>query len=197
MTNAGRTFPPQALRRDEVRAILAALEGTRATERRNRTLVVVLWRAGLRVSEALALRPSDFDRDALALRVLRGKGGRARTVGLDRAAADELAAWLDWRRREWPDLRPDATIFATRTGAPMLTSYARSMIARAARRAGLERRVHPHAFRHTFTVELVREGVPVAMIQRLLGHSSLATTGTYVASLSPEEAMEYVRRREW
>lgn len=194
----GQKFPAQALQREEVLAIIRELRGAGAVSVRNKTLVVVLWRAGLRISEALALRPSDFDRAALAVRVLRGKGGKSRTVAMDEQAAQQLDAWLEVRRRDWGGtIRPGSTIFCTRTGARMQSSYARDMLHAAALKAGIDRRVHPHAFRHTFTVDLTREGVPMPMIQLLLGHSSLATTSTYVSSLSPEEAMGYVRRREW
>jgi len=71
------------------------------------------------------------------------------------------------------------------------------MLPRLARKADVNKRVHAHGFRHTFAVELTREGVPVIYIQRLLGHSSLATTSVYLASLSPEEALDSVRFREW
>jgi integrase len=62
---------------------------------------------------------------------------------------------------------------------------------------GVTKRAHAHALRHTFAVELAREGVPMPLIQQLLGHSSLAVTSVYLASLSPEEALDAVRNREW
>lgn len=158
--------------------------------------MAVLWRTGLRISEALALREWDFDRDAKTIRVMRGKGGKARTVGIDEQGATLLSEWLNLRRLKW-DPPASAPVFCTRSGGQTLPSYARDMVRAAAVRAGLERRVHPHAFRHTFTVELVRAGVPLPHIQRLLGHASLATTSNYVASLSPEETLDQVRGREW
>jgi site-specific recombinase XerD len=193
----GQHYPAQALRKEEIQAILRALRGVTPVEVRNRALVVTLWRAGLRISEALALRPTDFDAERNELRVLRGKGGKSRTVAVDVQCSERISQWLSVRRQRWPAVRANATIFCTRTGEPMRASYARDFLHQAAREAGIDRRVHPHAFRHSFTVELVREGVPMPMIQRLLGHSNLATTSTYVSSLSPEEAMAYVKRREW
>jgi integrase/recombinase XerD len=95
------------------------------------------------------------------------------------------------RRRAWSDY-----LFCTRTGAPLDTSYVRAMLPRLAKKAGVQRRVHAHIFRHTFAVELAREGVPMPLIQRLLGHASLATTSVYLSSLAPEEALNIVRERE-
>jgi len=66
---------------------------------RNRALIAVLWRSGLRVGEALALELRDVDLAAGTLRVRHGKGDRSRTVGLDEHSAAQLARWIDRRRR--------------------------------------------------------------------------------------------------
>lgn len=194
MSNKGRKFPAESLRRAEVVAMLDVLSGDRPETVRNRALIVLLWRTGLRVAEATALREIDVDLTASTVRVLSGKGGKARTVGIDPAAADEVGRWMDVRRSV---LNPPARapLFCTKDGGEMWTSYVRAMVRRVAAEAGIERRVHPHALRHTFAVEMAREGMPAVMIQRLLGHSNLGTTTTYLASLSPEEAIELVRRR--
>ena len=94
--NKGKTYAPEVLTREEMRALLAAC-GRSATGLRNRALLVVLWRAGLRVGEALALRPSDLDPAAGTLRVPRGKTGH-RTVGLDPAALALVEQWATHRR---------------------------------------------------------------------------------------------------
>jgi site-specific recombinase XerD len=189
----GQKFPAEYLRRDEVRALLDACSGP--VGRRNRALITVLYRAGLRLAEALALRLSDLDVEGGTIRVLHGKGNKARTVGIDRGAIEELQQWLR-EREEWK-VPPGSPIFCTRQGQPLKQAYIRAMLPRLAKKAGVERRVHAHVFRHTFAVELAREGVPVSHIQRLLGHSSLNTTSVYLASLSPEEALNAVRGRTW
>ena len=96
-TNAGRRFPPEVLSDAEVRALLDACGEGSPTHARNRALIAVLYRSGLRVSEALALHPKDLDPATGAVRVLNGKGGRARTTGLDPGAFRLVGAWMRLR----------------------------------------------------------------------------------------------------
>jgi site-specific recombinase XerD len=190
-----RRFPAEHLRRSEVLALLGETSDNTPVQRRNRALIVTLWRTGLRVSEATALRAIDVDTDAQTIRVLHGKGDKARTVGIDRATCIVLDEWMTTRVDEWNPPR-GAPLFCTKNGGELWTSYIRDMLKRLARQAGIERRVHPHAFRHTFAVEMARAGMPAPLLQRLLGHSNLGTTTTYLASLSPEEAIEIIRKRD-
>ena len=89
--NKGRRYPAEPLSDDEVRALLGAIKGNRPIAVRNRALVAVLWGAGLRISEALALMPRDVKDESL--RVRHGKGDKARVVGLrpDAVPFDSLA----------------------------------------------------------------------------------------------------------
>ncbi len=73
--------------------------------------------------------------------------------------------------------------------------YVRSMLKRLAARSGVERRVHPHALRHTMAAELLREGASVRHIQLQLGHSDLSTTAAYLESIQPLELVEMARSR--
>lgn len=193
----GRTYPAEHLRRAEIMDMLAAFDQRDPVDMRNRTLMVVLWRSGLRVSEALALTPNDIDLEYMSIRVLHGKGDKARTVGLDAGARDAIVAWLPIRNAFVPNLSPRDPLFVTKGGNQVLSSYVREMLPRMGERAGVERRVHAHGFRHSFAVELVREGTKLPDIQRLLGHTNLATTATYLASLNPEDALNVVRGRTW
>ena len=93
-TNAGRRFPPEVLTDAEVRALMDACGDGLPSCHRNRALIALLYRGGLRVSEALALYPKDLDAASGAVRVLNGKGGRARTTGLDPGAFAVLGVWL-------------------------------------------------------------------------------------------------------
>lgn len=193
----GRTYPADHLRRDEIMAMLAAFDAGDPVDLRNRTLMVVLWRSGLRISEALALTPNNVDLVDLSIRVLHGKGDKARTANLDPGAARAIREWLPVRATYVPGIGDGGPLFCTSSGKRVIPSYVRAMLPRMGERAGVTRRVHAHGFRHSYAVELMREGVPVAHIQRLLGHSNLATTTTYLASIAPEEALNMVRGREW
>ena len=96
-TTRGRTFPPEILSDDEIRRLLAGCSSTAPIGIRNHALVAVMYRSGLRISEALDLRPKDIDPRNGALRVLHGKGDRPRTVGLDPGAMSLVRGWLEVR----------------------------------------------------------------------------------------------------
>ena len=84
--NAGQRYPAEILNPDEVRGLIKACSNRAPTGVRNRALIVLLYRAGCRISEALRLLPKDLDRAAGTATVLRGKGGKRRTIGLDPGA---------------------------------------------------------------------------------------------------------------
>ena len=113
----GRRFPAEILTTDEVRALVRACSNRAPTGIRNRALLVVLWRGGLRVSEALTLHLKDLDPTAGSVRVLRGKGNKARVVGLDPPAFAVVERWLDARKRRGLPAR--APVFCTLAGEPI------------------------------------------------------------------------------
>ena len=195
-SNRGRKFPAEFLTTAEILSLMDACGGTDAIAMRHRALIVLLWRSGLRLAEALALRPSDIDQASLSIRVLHGKGDKARTTATDEHALRVINAWLTKRTELWHVDR-NAPIICTRRGSSIRQSYVRRLLPLLAAKAGVQRRVHAHIFRHTFAVELSRSNVPVRDIQTLLGHSSLATTSVYLSSLSPEESLDHVRGRKW
>ncbi|MCP4248766.1 MAG: tyrosine-type recombinase/integrase [bacterium] len=91
--------PVEVLTAEEVKALMRACSPRAPTGARNRALVAVLWRGGLRIAEALALRPKELDPVLGSVRVLHGKGDKARTVGLDPQAFALVDRWLDVRPR--------------------------------------------------------------------------------------------------
>ena len=137
--------------------------------RRLHGLIVVVWRAGLRIHEALALAEADLDARRGSLLVGRGKGGRRREVGVDDWAWEQLEPWLQARVA-----LPVGPLFCVVNGAtrgrPWAAAAARSELRRVARQAGVRRRFAPHQLRHAHAVEMAREGMPLIVIQRQLGH---------------------------
>lgn len=189
----GRTFPTEPLDHAEIRAIVDACGRRSPTGLRNRALIVVLWRAGLRLNEALDLVPGDVGGGFLAVR--RGKGGKARTVGMDPEAFAVLERWLE--RRKQLGVR-NAPLFCTLKGGRLDENYVRRMLRRMATRAEVEKRVHPHGLRHTHANELAEEGVPMPVIQAQLGHASLATTARYLQRVGSTPAvLAAMKRRGW
>ncbi len=147
---------------------------------RLRGLIVVLWRAGLRISEALALNESDLDLNRGAILIRRGKGGKRREVGMDRWAWQQLDPWLQLRA-----MLPVGALFCVlrgpTRGRPWSPAGVRAQLHHVAARAGVRRRFAPHQPRHAHAVEMSREGVPLLVIQRQLGHADLAITSVYFA----------------
>jgi site-specific recombinase XerD len=189
-----KKLPAEVYTEDEVRRLLLACNKG-STGVRNRALIVTLYRAGLRISEALGLRPKDLDRAGNTVRVLHGKGDKARTVGMDDGAFREIDRWLEVRDELKIHYRKP--LFCTLAGEDIEPAYVRALLPRLAKRAGIHRRVHAHGFRHSCAVELAREGVDLMTISAQLGHSSTATTDTYLRHLAPQQVIETMRGREF
>lgn len=187
----GRRYPPELLTPDEIRRLLR-IQGGGQTPPRNRALIVVMWRSGLRVSEALGLEMRDLDRQRGTITVRHGKGDKTRVVGLDAEAWGYLDAWLAVRRAA--GLR-GPVVFVTRTGKRVLPSYVRGLVPRLAKKAGIERRVHPHALRRAFAYELAESGVAVPVISAALGHESVATTAKYLNAIRPGSVLRAIQER--
>lgn len=197
--NKGKSYPAEVLSRSEIARLMAATSRHGSAGIRDRALIVVMWRAGLRIAEALALKPHDVDLDAGTIAVLHGKGDRRRVVGVDPDAIAVLEHWLQ-RRREL-HIGPSKPLFCTITkphaGSPLKDSCFRETLKLLARRAAIEKRVHPHGLRHTHAAELAMEGVPLHVIRRQLGHSSLATTERYIDHLTPADVIAIMQQRRW
>ena len=193
--NKGKRYPAEVLTREEVQQLLHGCSPQAPTGIRNRALLVVLYRGMLRLAEALALQPKDLDRKAGTVRVLAGKGKKARTIGLDPEAFAVVERWVDARKAL--GIKARAPLFCTLAGGPIAQPYVRALLNRLAGKAGIEKRVHPHGLRHTGAAELAAEGHPMNLVQAQLGHSSLATTSRYLAHIAPQELVDAMQAREW
>lgn len=153
--NKGRSLPPELLTADEVRRLVHACPESEPAGLRNRALIAILYRGGLRLGEALALRPGDLDADAslLALEV-RLPARRARHVSLDATAAALVGCWLETRNERGID---DAQLICTLRGTALEASYVRRLLPRLAHRAGIDKRVHAEGLRRTHAAELIAE----------------------------------------
>ena len=179
----------------EIECLMKQCSRRAPTGVRNRALIATLWRCGLRLGEALALAPKDFDPEAGTLVVQRGKGGKRRVVGVDAGTVALVGRWLEIRRRR--GIPGGAPLFCTLAGRPMDQSYVRHLLPRLGRKAGVERRVHAHGLRHAFAVGMVRDGAPLYVVRDALGHASIATTQVYLSRVGAHEAVEAMRNREW
>jgi site-specific recombinase XerD len=144
----------------------------------------VLWRGGLRISEALALDETDIDERRGSLLIRHGKGDKRREAGMDQFGFEQLAAWLA-HRVSLPPGPLFCVIDGPTRGRRWAATAAREELRQLAAEAGVRRRFAPHQLRHAHAVELAREGVAVNIIQRQLGHTDLGTTSTYLQASIP------------
>lgn len=185
----------EILTRREVSALLTACRPRNPTGARNAALLAVLYRGGLRISEAIALRRVDVDVDQAELRIRNGKGGKGRVVPVDAACIAVVQRWLE-HRAAVPVHQRYGPVFCTLRGVAIASAYVRELLPRLAERAELGRRVHAHAFRHTYAHELAREGVDAIAISRLLGHARVDTTIAYLRQIvAPAELRKVARAR--
>lgn len=194
--NKGVKLPGEVLEAREVVALIRAC-GRGPSGVRNAALIAAMYGAGLRVSEALALRPSDLDLNHGTIRVKHGKGDRARTVALDPSAQAYIERWTAKRASLGLNGRQPlfCGISSNNIGKPIDSSYVRRLLPRLAAKAGIERRVHPHALRHSLATALAHEGKPLPAITAQLGHSSTAITDRYLAKIAPADLVAQVRDR--
>jgi site-specific recombinase XerD len=185
--NKDRKFPAEPLTPSEVAAIIGECSPRSTSGIRNRALLTLLYRSGLRVSELLAVRPSDVNLGRHSIRLLDTKIGQAQTRGFYPSADDALARWMDRRRELGIKGGP---LFCKLDGGPLYPQYVRGLLKRLADKAGIEKRVHPYGLRHTFAVELDAAGTSLSVISKLLGHRSTPTTARYLDHLSNRQAVD-------
>jgi site-specific recombinase XerD len=191
--NKGRRYPPDPPTVEEIIAVMRAA-GTGSDGIRFRALIVVLWRAGLRISEALALAETDMDARRGAVLIRHGKGDKRREVGMDAWAWEQLEPWQHLRTR-FPVGPFFCVIHAPTAGRNWEAASARRQLTRIAAAAGVRRRVAPHQLRHAHAVEMAREGVPLVVIQRQLGHAHLGVTSIYLQGIDNSEIIDTVHAR--
>lgn len=185
--NKGKKYPAEPLTPAEVGSLIGQCSMRAPTGIRNRAMLTLLYRSGLRVSEMLALRPADVNLAQHSIRLLDTKSGKPQTRGFHPTAADALMRWMD--KRSELGVR-NAPLFCTLSGDPVSDDYVRVLLRRLGAKAGIGKRVHPHGLRHTFACELEAQGAPVTVISKLLGHSSVAVTARYLDHLSNAQAIE-------
>lgn len=185
--NKGKKYPAEPLTPAEVAAIIGQCSAKASTGIRNRAMLTLLYRSGLRISELLALRPADINFDKHSIRLLDTKAGQPQTRGFHPSADDALMRWIDKRKTLGYRNGP---LFCCLDGTPLSDDYVRVLLRRLAVKAGIEKRVHPHGLRHTFAVELDQQGVSLSVISKLLGHGSVPTTAKYLDHLTNGQAVD-------
>jgi integrase/recombinase XerD len=169
---------PRTLSPAEVERLLEAAAGTTPVAFRDRAIGELLYGAGLRVSEAVALDRQAVDLEHRLVRCL-GKGSKERVVPIGREAAEALRLYLV-RGRPFLERRNRQELFLNARGGPLTRAGVFLILRRLAEKAGLEpERIHPHLLRHSFATHLLEGGADLRAVQEMLGHADLATTELY------------------
>jgi len=170
---------PNFLDENEVRRLIEAASGDGFGGARDRAILETLYGGGLRVSEASGLNLGDLHLDG-AYVLVRGKGDKERIAPLGSYALSALESYRPRREELLAQRgRESEAMFLNKNGTRLNVRSVRRLLIRAARAAGLGKRVTPHTLRHSFATHLLDRGADLRSVQELLGHEHLATTQIY------------------
>lgn len=197
MTTSTTRRPIEPLTKKEFWLLVdAAKENKTVGGLRDAALLALLGGAGLRLQEALALHVRDIDTRNGRINVRHGKGAKQRTVSCAPSCLAVVREWL--KEREQQGLGASGLVicgFSARSkGKPVAQQYVDRMMKQLADYVGVEKRVHPHGLRHSLTLWLAEDGVPIHAIKALLGHTSLRTTDHYLSVIYPEQVLAAVQK---
>jgi integrase/recombinase XerD len=159
---------PVVFSKQETKLVLNALKNLK-----HRAFLVITYSSGLRVSEARQLKITDIDSSRMLVRVEQGKGNKDRYTILSPIALALLRVY-------WKTCKPKYWLFENAAGKPMPESTAQHIFKNALTKSGVKKDASIHTLRHSFTTHLMEDGVPLPVIQQLLGHKSLKTTSLYL-----------------
>ena len=180
---------PSFLTPQEMQKLLEAPDVFTPQGLRDRALLELLYAAGLRVSEVVALNVGSVDLKARQIRVW-GKRSKERLVLIGRPAAEALERYLKLGR---PKLSPRSkALFLNRYGRRIATRRVQRLVKGYAEKVGIDRRVFPHMLRHTFATHMLDGGADLRAVQELLGHASLSSTQIYTHVTQSQMRKKYL-----
>lgn len=173
---------PEVLNPREIERILEMPDRETDAGIRNSAILETLYATGMRVSELTGLQMDSLFFEIGFIRVL-GKGNRERLVPVGEVAQGALERYIEGpRKRFMSDENPgkaENRVFLNQRGGPLSRMSIWNIVNAAAERAGIEKNVYPHIFRHSFATHLLEGGADLRAVQEMLGHSSIITTEIY------------------
>jgi integrase/recombinase XerD len=169
---------PKYLNRQHVEALLKICDPKSLTGLRNQAMFELLYATGLRVSELIQLRMSDFDASSQVVKVI-GKGNKQRMVPLGRSARTAVESYLSQVRPLLLKRRQSPYLFVTSRGGKMTRQAFWKLLHLQGRAVGMFRPPSPHVLRHTFATHLLEGGADLRSVQAMLGHADIGTTEIY------------------
>ncbi|HET8855526.1 MAG TPA: site-specific tyrosine recombinase XerD [Salinimicrobium sp.] len=175
----GRVLP-DTLSISEIDAVIASIDLSLPQGERNRAIIETLYSCGLRVSELTGLRISDLFFEEGFIKIT-GKGDKQRLVPI----AEETCKWIDiYIKQVRIHLKikkgDEDIVFLSRRGGQLSRAMIFTMIRKIVKEAGIDKKISPHTFRHSFATHLLKNGADLRAIQQMLGHESITTTEIYM-----------------
>lgn len=161
---------PEILSTNEIERMISLTSNLK-----HRTMLTIMYSAGLRRSELIHLQPSDIDSDRMLIRVKQGKGRKDRYTILSTKALDLLRLYYKANRPEKYLFEPNG-----RPGIKISETTTNEIVKQSAKRAKIIKKISCHTLRHSFATHLLEKGVNIKLIQDFLGHTSLRTTTAYL-----------------
>lgn len=171
---------PDVLNYEEITLIFNAIDLSEDFGHRNRAMLETLYASGLRVSELIDLRLSNYFPDVGFIRVI-GKNNKERIVPIGETAIDQINFYLKHYRSKMNNIQKgyEDHVFLNRRGKMLTRVMVFTIIKNACVQAGIKKKVSPHTFRHSFATHLVEGGADLRAVQEMLGHESITTTEIY------------------
>ena len=171
---------PTVLGTSEIDRLLAAIDLSQAQGYRNLTILETLYGSGLRVSELISLKISDLHFDENLL-LITGKGNKQRLVPLGGICKQKLKVYLEEIRIHVPVKKEHQDIvFLNQHGRQLTRAMIFTIVRQTAANSGIEKKVRPHTFRHSFATHLLENGADLRSIQLMMGHENITTTEVYM-----------------
>ena len=167
---------PDVLTVEEVEQIINSIPLDNTKGKRDRAMLELLYSCGLRVSELTALRLSDLFFGEGYIRVM-GKGSKQRLVPVGNVARERIMIYMDCRKAK--DSKNKDILFLSNRGGALTRVMVFYVIRDVVERAGIDKTVSPHIFRHSFATHLLAGGASIRQVQEMLGHESIETTEIY------------------
>ena len=171
---------PDVLSYEEISQIIEAIDLSEDHGHRNKAMLETLYASGLRVTELIQLRLTNYFPDIGFIRVI-GKGNKERIVPIGESAIDQINIYLSHYRMKQANVQKgfEDHIFLNRRGKMLTRVMIFTIIKNAKIKAGIDKKVSPHTFRHSFATHLVEGGADLRAVQEMLGHESITTTEIY------------------
>jgi len=176
---------PTILEPEEAQNLLKQPNKRYPTGLRNKAIISLMLHYGLRVSEVADLRPGNINITKGKLRVESGKGNKDRDLAIPEYLIHLLNSWRK-KRPEGP------YFFSTLDGKKLSIRYLQQMVKRYGQKAGINKNISPHTFRHTYATQYYRQTKDIETLRRILGHSDISTTTIYItlANIDVENGMK-------